>query len=82
VLAWNLLLCVQIDDNFDYKKEEVMEVKDFGGIPEGSPEEPQTGTDAIFSLNAKAEKEKDEKEHDPMWSCSSSLPSAWLFVDE
>ena len=59
-----------------------MEVKDFGGIPEGSPEEPQTGTDTIFSLNAKAEKEKDEKEDDPMWSCSSSLPSAWLFVDE
>ena len=55
---------------------------DFGGVPEGSTEEPQTGTEIIFSLNAKAEKEKGEKEDDPMWSCSSTLPSAWLFVDE
>ena len=70
----------KIETKLQQSKEEVMEVKDFGGIPEDTPGELQIGTDMIFSFDAKAE--KDEKKDDPMWSSSSDMPSDWLFGDE
>jgi len=80
MLAWKLHLSFQIDRKLDYQKEEVIEVKESSGIPKGFPEETETGTEMIFNLNAKVG--EDEKKDDPMWSFSSTLPSAWLFDDE
>jgi|OpeIllAssembly_1097287.scaffolds.fasta_scaffold50201_1 hypothetical protein len=80
MLAWNLLFISSNRDKIDYQKEEVMEVLDFGGIPEDSLEEIQVGNDMLFRLNPMKEIEKESD--DPMWSSSSALPSDWLFGDE
>ena len=64
----------------DDRKEEVMEVMDFGGTPEGSLEELKEGTDMIFALNPLAVVNKADE--DPMWSSSSAMPSDWLFAEE
>ena len=80
VLARKLQISYQMENKHDDQKEEVMEVMDMGGIPEGLPEEFQVGKDMRFGLNSMraAEREND----DPMWSPSSALPSDWLFGDE
>ncbi len=56
-----------------------MGVKDFSGIPEGSPEELNEGTDMIFSLDPLAVANKVDE--DPMWSSSSDMPSDWFFAE-
>lgn len=93
-MAQNLLLWVQIDKRLDYQKEEVMEVKDLGGIPEDLLEEFQVGKDMLFRLNSlekvsegmkgslKSRETFGGSDEDPMWSSSSALPSDWLFGDE
>ena len=68
-----------MDIKFKYCKEEVREMKDSGGIPEGSPEELQAETDMVFRLDLRAVANKADE--DPMWSSSSALPSDWFFAE-
>ena len=68
-----------MDIKFKYREEEVMEVKDISGIPEGSPKELLAETDMIFRLDPREVANKADE--DPMWSSSSDMPSDWFFAE-